>query len=66
MTFDGTTYSLSGAGRAAKVAVVGADASPGVLATDGWQFWRAADTDGHWVALQELRQRFVEQRGGGS
>lgn len=63
VVFNGQPHSISGAGRAAKVSVVGADASKGVLPTDGWVFWQAQDGAGQWVTLEELRRRFVEQLG---
>lgn len=59
VSFDGATYSLSGAGKAAKVAVRGSSAPTSVLATDGWSFWQARDGDHKWVSMGELRRLFV-------
>lgn len=61
VVLDGTAQTPSGAGRAAKATVAGPDASKGVLATDGWVFWKAQDSKGTWVTLEELRRRYVEQ-----
>ncbi len=61
IVLNGVAYTPSGAGRAAKISVAGADASKGVLATDGWIFWKAQDDSGEWVTLEELRRRYVEQ-----
>ncbi|WP_182113843.1 MULTISPECIES: hypothetical protein [unclassified Actinotalea] len=61
VVLGGRSYTPSGAGRAAKTSVAGADASKGVLATDGWIFWSAQDSAGEWATLAELRRRYVEQ-----
>lgn len=61
--FEGKTYDRpSGAGRAAKASVRGADAPESVLATDGWAFWCAQDDNGAWIPLEELRRRYVEDK----
>lgn len=62
VSFNGDTYSLSGAGRAAKISVRGPDAPASVVSTDGWGFWQMKDADGGWVTLDRLRRQFVAQR----
>lgn len=63
VTFDGQTFStLSGAGRAVRLKVKGPTAPASVLATDGRDFWKAADASGVLVKLDELRRRYVENR----
>lgn len=64
VVLDGVAHTPSGAGRAAKISVAGADASKGVLATDGWIFWKAQDVAGEWETLEEFRRRYVEQLSG--
>lgn len=62
VTFDGQVFETpSGAGRAVRLKVKGPDAPASVLATDGWDFWRAKDTAGTLVKLAELRRRYVQQ-----
>ena len=61
--FEGKTYNKpSGAGRAAKASIRGADAPASVLATDGWAFWSAQDEQEAWTPLEELRRRYVEDQ----
>ncbi len=61
--FRGEEYrSLSRAGRAVKIVVVGADTPETTLATDGWEFWRATDAVvGDVQQLKVLRRRLAEE-----
>ena len=53
---DQTYRSLSAAGEAVKVALLGPDIRDTVRATDGWGFWRATDAcTGDTVTLRQLR-----------
>lgn len=57
VTFEGKTYnSLSMAGKAARISVIG----PGIAGnTNGWAFWRFKDADGKMKDMNVLRQRYL-------
>ncbi len=63
--FEGAAYeSLSTAGGMARKSVVGAPEGRDYPQTNGWTFWRYRDeATGDLRAIDELRQRYLEERG---
>jgi predicted type IV restriction endonuclease len=59
VTYVGTAYrSLSAAGEAVKIALLGPDIPASVRATDGWSFWRAEHPQtGELLTLKQIRAR---------
>lgn len=57
--YRGEVYaSLSAAGRAVKVSVIGVGATESKVATDGMDFWRTTDArEGDVVSIKEIRRR---------
>jgi hypothetical protein len=62
ITFQGRTHSsLSQAGEQVKITARGPHTPRTVLATDGWDFWKARDeVSGDLVTLKEIRRRAVD------
>jgi hypothetical protein len=59
--FNGATYSsLSAAGEAARIFVLGNAAGTTSTQTDGWGFWSLVAADGSTSSLKELRRRHAE------
>ncbi|WP_018638772.1 restriction system modified-DNA reader domain-containing protein [Parafrankia elaeagni] len=63
VSFGGQRLSLSAAGAAAKVDIVGPDLPESARSTDGWDFWKAPDpTTGRLVSLKRLRRDLAQSR----
>ncbi|WP_261565209.1 hypothetical protein [Frankia gtarii] len=55
--FGGEPLSLSAAGAAVKVDIVGPGLPDSARQTDGWDFWKAPDpTSGQLISLRNLRR----------
>ncbi|MGI8686990.1 MAG: hypothetical protein ACR2M3_00280 [Thermomicrobiales bacterium] len=56
VTFEGASYdSLSMAGRAARISIIGSGKAAN---TNGWSFWKFKDSDGQLKEMDVLRQRY--------
>jgi hypothetical protein len=65
--YNGQAYpTLSAAGRAVKLRILGPDAPESKIATDGLSFWHATDVvGGDTVSIKEIRRRTAQDLDGG-